>query len=47
MREGDAPRLVAVSELILVRYDYATGLPVALPDEHVAVIEEFEGRALR
>jgi acyl-CoA thioester hydrolase len=45
--EGDAPRLVAVSESILVRYDYATGLPVVLPDEHVAAIEAFEGHALR
>ena len=44
---GDAPRLVAVSESILVRYDYATGRPVALPPEHVAAIEGFEGRSLR
>ena len=44
---GDAPRLVAVSESILVRYDYATGRPVALPPEHVAAIEAFEGRPLR
>ena len=45
--EGDTPRLVAVSESILVRYDYATGLPVALSAEHVAAIESFEGRSLR
>jgi acyl-CoA thioester hydrolase len=45
--EGETPRLVAVSESILVRYDYATGLPVALPPEHVAAIETTEGRSLR
>ena len=45
--EGDEPRLVAVSESILVRYDYATARPVALSEAHVAAIEEFEGRSLR
>jgi acyl-CoA thioester hydrolase len=45
--EGDLPRLVAVSESILVRYDYATSLPVALSPEHVAAIESFENRPLR
>jgi acyl-CoA thioester hydrolase len=45
--EGDEPRLVAVSESILVRYDYASSLPVALSPEHVATIESFEGRSLR
>ena len=45
--EGDAPRLVAVSESILVRYDYASSLPVALSPEHVTAIESFEGRPLR
>jgi acyl-CoA thioester hydrolase len=44
---GATPRLVAVSESILVRYDYATSLPVALLPEHVDAIERFEGRALR
>jgi acyl-CoA thioester hydrolase len=44
---GDAPRLVAVSESILVRYDYATSLPVALLPEHIEAIEGFEGRSLR
>ena len=44
--EGDAPRLVAVSESILVRYDYASSRPVALSPEHVAAIEGFEGRQL-
>lgn len=45
--EGDVPRLVAVSESILVRYDYASALPVALSDGHVAAIESHEGRSLR
>ena len=44
---GDEPRLVAVSESILVRYDYATGVPVALSPDHIAAIEGFEGRPLR
>jgi acyl-CoA thioester hydrolase len=44
---GEEPRLVAVSESILVRYDYASANPVALSDEHVAAIETFEGRTFR
>jgi len=44
---GGTPRLVAVSESILVRYDYAAAASVALSDEHVAAIEAYEGRALR
>lgn len=43
---GEEPRLVAVSESILVRYDYASGRPVALSDGHVGAIEGFEGRSL-
>ena len=43
---GDEPHLVAVSESVLVRYDYATGLPVALSAAQVAAIEAFEGRPL-
>jgi acyl-CoA thioester hydrolase len=43
----EAPRLVAVSESVLVRYDYATARPVALSQAHVAAIETFEGRSLR
>jgi acyl-CoA thioester hydrolase len=43
----DEPRLVAVSESVLVRYDYATELPVALSAAQVAAIEAFEGRPLR
>ena len=45
--EGDEPRLVAVSESILVRYDYATARPVALSEAHAEAIEAFEGRSLR
>ena len=42
------PRLVAVSESILVRYDYATSVPVALSPESLSpAIETFEGRSLR
>jgi acyl-CoA thioester hydrolase len=44
---GGTPRLVAVSESIVVRYDYASGRPVALSPEHLAAIEAFEGRRLR
>jgi acyl-CoA thioester hydrolase len=45
--KGDATRLVAVSESVLVRYDYASSVPVALSEAHVAAIEGFEGRRLR
>jgi hypothetical protein len=38
---------VAVSESILVRYDYARDAPVALSDEAIAAIEAYEGRRLR
>jgi acyl-CoA thioester hydrolase len=44
---GTEPRLIAVSESILVRYDYATDAPVPLTEAHVAAIEAFEGRRLR
>ncbi len=44
---GAAPRLVAVSESVLVRYDYAGAKPVALSPSHIAAIEGFEGRPLR
>ncbi len=44
----DGPaRLIALSDSVLVRYDYATERPAALSDEDVATIEAFEGRALR
>lgn len=42
-----APRLVAVSESVMVRYDYATDRPSALGDAKVAAIEAFEGATLR
>jgi acyl-CoA thioester hydrolase len=44
---AETPRLVAVSESILVRYDYASGKPVPLSDAHINEIETFEGRSLR
>jgi len=44
---GGTPRLVAVSESIVVRYDYESAQPVALSAAHVAAIEAFEGRSLR
>jgi acyl-CoA thioester hydrolase len=44
---GDEPRLVAVSESVLVRFDYGSAAPVALSPAHVAAIEELEGRTLR
>ena len=43
----EAPRLVAVSESVLVRYDYATDAPTPISAGHVTAIEAFEGRALR
>ena len=44
---GGAPRLVAVSESVMVRYDYATERPTPISPEFVSAIETFEGRALR
>ena len=44
---GGAMRLVAVSDSVLVRFDYATERPVALTPDLVAAIETFEGRSLR
>ena len=44
--EGEAPRLVAVSESVLVRYDYATAHPVPLSTAHIAAIEGYEDRPL-
>ncbi|MFL5778719.1 MAG: acyl-CoA thioesterase [Chloroflexota bacterium] len=43
---GREARLVAVSESVLVRYDYAAEAPVPLGDAFVGAIERFEGRAL-
>jgi acyl-CoA thioester hydrolase len=45
--KGETPRLVAVSESILVRYDYASARPVALSETHGTAIESYEGRSLR
>ena len=44
---GAPLRLVAVSESVLVRFDYAVERPVALTPELIAAIEAFEGRSLR
>ncbi len=45
---ADAPsRLVAVSDSILVRYDYATERPTPITPEFVAAMEAYEGRSLR
>lgn len=44
---GAKPRVVAVSDSVLVRYDYATAASVALGDAIVAAMESFEGRPLR
>ena len=40
------PRLVATSESVMVRYDYANERSSALGDAFVAAIEGFEGRPL-
>src|SRR6478609_12008784 len=40
---GEESRLVAVSDSVLVRYDYAQGRPIPLSVVHVAAIEEREG----
>jgi acyl-CoA thioesterase FadM len=46
-REGSGPsRLVATSESILVRYDYAADAPIAISAAHRAAIDAFEGRPL-
>jgi acyl-CoA thioester hydrolase len=44
---GGAPRLVATSESVMVRYDYATERPAPLGARFVAAIEAFEGVGLR
>jgi acyl-CoA thioester hydrolase len=41
------PRLVATSESVMVRYDYAAERSSALGDAFVAAVEGFEGRPLR
>jgi len=42
----EPPRLVATSESVMVRYDYATERPTPLGAAFVAAIEAFEGTAL-
>jgi acyl-CoA thioester hydrolase len=44
---GTEARLVAVSDSILVRFDYVAEVAMPLSDEQVAAIEAFEGRSLR
>jgi acyl-CoA thioester hydrolase len=44
---GEPRRLVAVSDSVLVRFDYETERPIPLSAEHVAALEAFEGRRLR
>lgn len=44
---GGPSRLVAVSDSVLVRYDYATERPTPISPEFVAAIEAFEGRGFR
>lgn len=46
-RPGDAARLAAVSDSVLVRYDYAASAPIPLDERFVAAMEAFEGRRLR
>ena len=41
-----APRLVATSESVMVRYDYASVRPTPLGPAFVAAIERYEGRTL-
>jgi acyl-CoA thioester hydrolase len=44
---GGTARLVATSDSVMVRYDYATDKPAPLSAVFVAAIESFEGVALR
>lgn len=44
---GGEPRLVALSESILVRYDYTVSQPAELDERFVDAMEAFEGRSLR
>jgi acyl-CoA thioester hydrolase len=45
--DGGAPRLVAVSDSILVRYDYGLSSAVPLDERFVAAMEAYEARRLR
>ena len=42
-----AARLVATSDGVQVRYDYANGRPTVITDDIVALFEAYEGRPLR
>jgi acyl-CoA thioester hydrolase len=44
---GGSPRLVAVSDSVMVRYDYTSDAPIAIDEPLVAAMEAFEGRSLR
>ena len=44
---GSEPRLVAVSESVMVRFDYTVGRAAPLDDRFVEAMEAFEGRGLR
>ena len=44
---GDSPRLVAISDSVMVRYDYRTDRAAPLSDAFIDAIESFEGRSLR
>jgi acyl-CoA thioester hydrolase len=44
---GGTPRLVAVSESVMVRYDYRTERSTPLDPAFVEAIERLEGRSLR
>ena len=44
---GGSPRLVALSESVMVRYDYRADRPAPLSEAFIAAIEAFEGRSLR
>jgi acyl-CoA thioesterase FadM len=43
---GQPPRMVAVSDSVLVRFDYASQRSIPLDDDQVAALEAFEGRSL-
>jgi acyl-CoA thioester hydrolase len=44
---GGAPRLVATSDSVMVRFDYTAGRSAELDDRFIEAMETFEGRTLR
>jgi acyl-CoA thioester hydrolase len=44
---GGEPRLVAVSDSVMVRYDYTVGRAIELDARYVEAMEAYEGRSLR